>query len=205
MNKQIIFISHITREAGLAQLLKKHLTNDFPDLLDIFVSSDYKTIKAGKEWLGEIKKGLKASKVEIILCSKESVTRPWVNFEAGAAWILGKTVIPVCHSGMNPSELPSPLSFFQVVEVNKEASLESLYDVIAKLLGVQAPTTNYKVIGAEINQAEIKMKVARVSTKYYHMVNFKSGDCLDVEAFKKGNGIGIFQWYYHGGIINYGN
>jgi 8-oxo-dGTP pyrophosphatase MutT (NUDIX family) len=62
----------------------------------------------------QIKKGLEACKVVIVLCSPESIRRPWVAFEAGAAWLSkGTRLILLCHSGMHPNDLPTPYSSLQ--------------------------------------------------------------------------------------------
>lgn len=109
MAKTRVFISRISAETALAQALKERLRRDFRGLLDIFVSSDQTTIRAGSKWLDEVDKALKGADVQIVLASRESVGRPWVNFEAGAVWLRGIPVIPVCRSGMTPEALPVPL------------------------------------------------------------------------------------------------
>ncbi len=86
MPKSRIFISHILKETELAKLLKKHLSDDYLGSFDIFVSSDGKSIQAGSNWRIELEKALEEAEIEIIFCSKESVGKPWVNFEAGAGW-----------------------------------------------------------------------------------------------------------------------
>lgn len=53
---------------------------------------------------------LNLASVHVILCSPESVARPWIQFEAGAAQIRGIPIIPICHSGLTPAQLPVPLS-----------------------------------------------------------------------------------------------
>src|SRR5262245_61576268 len=106
MAKKRIFISHISDETELAQWLKACLDRDFLGALDIFVSSDRPTIEAGRRWLDEVDKALREADLQIVLCSRESVARPWVNFEAGAVWLRGIPVVPVCHSGLEPESLP---------------------------------------------------------------------------------------------------
>jgi len=102
MRRPKLFISHISKETELAQMLKKYVARDFLNIWDIFVSSDGSSILGGDRWLDELSEALKGAKVEIVLCSKESITRPWVNFEAGAGWIRNIAIVPVCHSGMKP-------------------------------------------------------------------------------------------------------
>ncbi len=51
MPERKIFISHISKERELAELLKKHISEDYLGAFEIFVSSDGKSIQAGKPWL----------------------------------------------------------------------------------------------------------------------------------------------------------
>ncbi|HEX3555449.1 MAG TPA: TIR domain-containing protein [Thermoanaerobaculia bacterium] len=155
-----VFISHVSSETELAQVLKRHLIHDFRDL-DVFVSSDGKSIQAGDNWFEELRKALKNAKVEIVLCSLESIGRPWVNFEAGAGWILRIRVIPVCHSGMRPNELPLPLNLLQTIEASQPNGLQRLYDSIAEVLGVPAPAAAFDAMAAEISELEEKYKQAK--------------------------------------------
>lgn len=163
MARPKVFISHISKEAELAQMLKKHLAKDFLNFLDIFVSSDGKSIQAGGKWLDELSKALEEAQIEIVLCSKESVGRPWVNFEAGAGWIRGIRVIPVCHSGMKPNDLPVPLSMLQAIEIGAPESLQVLYETVAGEIGMQAPAADFKAIADEVKEIENKYSQAELA------------------------------------------
>ena len=151
-----IFISHISSETELAQHLKQRLEKHFLGLLDIFVSSDRETIQAGSKWLEEVDKALKSADLQIILCSKESVGRPWVNFEAGAVWLRGIPVIPLCHSGMRPNDLPVPLGMLQGLECSQPDGLQKLYDAIAAKLGVDVPEVDFHKLVVELKDLEEK-------------------------------------------------
>jgi TIR domain-containing protein len=137
MSRKRVFISHISSETELAQSLKKHLERHFLDLLEIFVSSDRETIQAGSKWLEEVDKALKSGDLQIVLCSKESVGQPLVNFEAGAVWLRGIPVIPLCHSGVRPNDLPVPLGMLEGIECGQSEGLQKLYDAIARNLSVK--------------------------------------------------------------------
>jgi hypothetical protein len=157
LKKGKVFISHISSETEVAQVLKKHLTRDFPNL-DVFVSSDGKSIQAGKNWLDELTIALKNAQVEIVLCSRESLGRPWVNFEAGAGWIQPEVrVIPVCHSGMTPSELPLPLNLLQTVEASQPSGLQFLYGAVATAVKIPTPAAAFDEMAAEISDLEKKL------------------------------------------------
>src|SRR5204862_2624591 len=108
-------------ETELAQWLKTRLDRDFLATLFIFVSTDRSTIEAGRKWLDEVDKALKRADLQIVLCSRASVGRPWVNFEAGAVWLRGIPVIPVCHSGLRAENLPVPLSMLEGLALSDPA------------------------------------------------------------------------------------
>lgn len=112
-----IFVSHVSGDAELAGALKDCIEEDFTSL-EVFVSSDSRSIDAG-EWLKQIKSGLAESKVVIVLCSPESVRRPWIAFEAGAAWLnKGTRLGLLCHSGMHQELLPNPFNSLQAVRID---------------------------------------------------------------------------------------
>ncbi|MDQ3907665.1 MAG: toll/interleukin-1 receptor domain-containing protein, partial [Acidobacteriota bacterium] len=105
-----IFISHISEEKELARILTKHLKEDFAGRLQVFVSSDMESIMSGDDWLDSVKRALDRASLELILCSRVSISRPWVNFEAGAAWLKKIPIVPVCHTSFPACELPIPFS-----------------------------------------------------------------------------------------------
>jgi len=141
--KPVIFISHISEETEVATAIKELLAPHFLDLLDFFVSSDGASISMGQKWLDSISSNLRNCAVEIVVCSPVSVKRPWVNFEAGAAWIRDIPVIPLCHSGMSPSELPVPLSLLQSAKLTDIGGLSLVVPVLAKALGAAAPKVDF--------------------------------------------------------------
>jgi len=140
----IIFISHIHEEAPLADTLREVLESAIPTC-ETFVSS--RDLGAGDQWLLEVDKALQRSQVVLVLCSPESIRRPWVNFEAGRGWQPDRRVIPVCHSGMECEKLPHPLSIFQGVQLYNESDLQ---DLVANTAGA-AP-----VAGAELRWPKIE-------------------------------------------------
>jgi hypothetical protein len=154
MSEQKIFVSHISEEAELAKALKSHLANAFGKSVDIFVSSDGESIKAGGRWLDELEKALKCAQIEIVLCSPESVKKQWVNFEAGAGWIRGIKIIPVCHSGMKPDQLPLPLNMLESLEASQVEGLRRLYYSIATQLNIATPEADFEAIAVAIAQVE---------------------------------------------------
>jgi hypothetical protein len=141
--KPIVFISHVTEEGELAALLKDLVNDSFLDLIDMFVSSDGERIRKGTGWFDEVTNALDRCELQIIVCSPISISRPWINFEAGAAWIRGVPVIPLCHSGMEPSKLPVPYNLRQATNATTVADLEGIFRQLANTLGSSTPRVDF--------------------------------------------------------------
>jgi hypothetical protein len=154
MAKPRLFISHTSPESDLAQLLKRRFRKDFLGFVDVFVSSDGTTIEAGKPWLDELRQSLQDARIALVLCSKESITRPWVNFEAGAAWIRGISLIPICHSGFKPGDLPAPLNTLQAVDASLPSGIKRLYDAIANQLEMESPDIDFEEFAQDVKRLE---------------------------------------------------
>jgi hypothetical protein len=129
-----VFISHISEEAAFAHELKICIEATFPDLVAVFVSSDLVSIQAGDEWYEKIMEALGDTSVFLVVCSPTSLERPWVNFETGVAAFRGVRIIPICHRGMVPGQLPQPLHRFQGVDVLHPHMPTQLMTAIATML-----------------------------------------------------------------------
>lgn len=152
-----VFISYITEEAPVALLLKESIERKFLGLVSAFASNDVHDLTPGEQWLAKIERALKESGLLLVICSPASLTRPWINFETGCAWITGMKIIPVCHSGQRREQLPYPFSQFHALQLEDAACAKSLVHAICKCFGIKrVPTVNaaafhkkvMKVLGA---------------------------------------------------------
>ncbi len=150
MNKLAIFLSHLTVESKLADILKRHLTRDFIGLVDVFVSSDRTSIPVGAKWLSDVTFALNKASIHLVLCSGESINRPWIHFEAGAAQIRGIPIVPVCHSGLTPAQLPVPLSESEGIMAATAEGMTKLYGSIARILNSDVPDVDFGSYAQEI-------------------------------------------------------
>ncbi|MDA1925239.1 toll/interleukin-1 receptor domain-containing protein [Bacillus cereus] len=167
MHKPKIFISHITEEKELARILKEEISKAFLGLPEIFVSSDAASISVGAKWLDRIDSSLKDAQIILLLCSQNSVKRPWINFEAGAGWVKGIPIVPICHTDINPVELPIPLNMLQGIKANNRNDLEKIIDLVARQLGAQfKPNLEYERIIKEISDFETNYGIIQVA-KYH--------------------------------------
>jgi TIR domain len=154
MKKSLVFISHIHEEKEIANAFKELIEQSFLGMIDVFVSSNEESIGMGQRWLDSITSALKEASVEILLCSPESVKRPWINFEAGAGWIRDISVIPLCHSGMTPANLPIPLNMLEAATANEISSLKLIFPVLANAIGSSVPNTDFTVFVEKVKEFE---------------------------------------------------
>jgi TIR domain len=105
-----VFISHITDEAPVADGLKVYLQRCFGPALPVFVSSDYVSIPTGDEWYRAILGGVMETDLFIVLLSRDSIDRRWINFEAGLAIGAKRRVVPLTIRGLASGDVGLPLS-----------------------------------------------------------------------------------------------
>lgn len=153
-----IFLSYRTVESRFAFKLKEILVRDFIGMVEVFLASDTTSIPVGSHWLGEINDGLRRSHFQIIICSKESVLCPWINYEVGAAGVREIPIIPLCHSGLTPNHLPVPLSESEGGIITEAETLQRLYARIANSLGSGIPAANFDDYAQEFLTIEGQFK-----------------------------------------------
>jgi hypothetical protein len=92
-------------------------------------------IYAGKRWRGEVRQRLDDIRVGVLCLTPENVTKPWVNFEAGAlsrAFTDDDRVIPYCF-GFKPTDYSDPLGDFQGVEADETGTLKVVQSINATM------------------------------------------------------------------------
>jgi hypothetical protein len=145
-----LFLSHVTAEARLADLIEDHVVQDFIGLARVFVSSDQSSILAGSKWLDEVTSALRTANLHIVLASPDSIERKWINFEAGAAHVRDVPILPLCHSGLTPAQLPVPLSESQGLVLSDEEGFRGFYAAVAHALGSNLPNVDFEGYAREV-------------------------------------------------------
>ena len=155
-----VFLSHISCEANLADIVEHHVCRDFLGLADVFASTQA-SIVVGSKWLDEVTTALSNANLHVVLASPESVKRNWINFEAGAAHVRGVPIIPLCHSGLTPPQLPVPLSESEGLVLSGRSGFERFYGAIAAALGSRLPAVDYAAYGREVSAFETEYEKQR--------------------------------------------
>jgi hypothetical protein len=155
-----VFISHITEEAPIAAVLKKFIEAKFLNQLSVFVSSEIHDLPPGVRWFQKIEEALTDSDLMLIICSPSSLTRPWINFEAGCGWIQRKNIIPLCHSGQTKGQLPYPFSELQAIDLEESVSAEHLISALCNQFGILSPPENLREFHKQLVKAAVFTSVA---------------------------------------------
>ncbi len=150
----VAFISHTTGEAPIALVLKESLEAAFDGHLKVFVSCDVHDLTPGKKWLRRIEEALKKSRILLVICSPSSLTRPWINFEAGCGWMRGMDIVPICHSEQHKDQLPHPFSLLQSLQLEDEGFCRSLITVFSTALGIPVPAVDLSRMRKKLERAK---------------------------------------------------
>ena len=122
-----IFISHATANDRLARTLAEALESLGATT---FLSSRAGDIRADEGWVSGIELALQEADAYIILLTPESTLRPWVNFEAGAAWFSGKQLLFVRVQALAPEDIPLPISARQIYVLDDGEQFEAILDAL---------------------------------------------------------------------------
>ncbi|PKN83144.1 MAG: hypothetical protein CVU47_00650 [Chloroflexi bacterium HGW-Chloroflexi-9] len=144
-----VFMSHAVEDADEVNRLADHLRSRLPGLT-IYVSGS--EIAPGADWWQSIQENLRSAQVVVVAFSRRSVSRPWLFFEGGAAWALGKPVIPVLLDGLSPDSIPPPFSFNMAISCETDAGV--LIAALSEATGIASPTfaTAGTVVAVEQNR-----------------------------------------------------
>ena len=139
MSVNTVFVSHTHEDADFARVLKEWLDETFLGAVECFVSSSPESLGPGTDWPELLKKNLQNSSLSLVLLSPGSLARPWLNFEAGAAYVRGVPVIPICIAGLKVADLAAPLSFLQAIQLDVVEDQRTLLTAIGRAVGLRTP------------------------------------------------------------------
>jgi hypothetical protein len=156
----LVFISHDTRDAPIAEAFSKLLSSVTAGMLKTFRSSDNKGTQGfeyGVEWFPELMKKLASASDMVCLLTNHSLARPWILFEAGVA--KGKFEIPVHGLALGiPLPTASATGPFQQLH-NCDDDVESITKLTMQLIN--------RLPGAEPDRETIRSHVE----VFVHTVN----------------------------------
>jgi len=161
----LVFITHDSRDADLAEAFSTLLRSTTAGMLKSFRSSDKKGtegIEFGEEWYRSLMKKLESASDVVCLLTERSFERPWILYEAGVA--KGKLNKPVLGVALGiPLSKVNTGPFYQFQ--NSDDSEDSLSKLIIQLARRVPPCDpDPKVVQAQVR--EFRSKVSDILTQF---------------------------------------
>src|SRR5271157_6100112 len=166
----LVFISHDSRDAEVAEAFSKLLKSVSAGMIKTFRSSDKKGtegIDFGDEWFKRLMSMLQSTSDVVCLFTERSLDRPWILFEAGVA--KGKLSTPVIGLAVGvPLSRISTGPFYQFQ--NMDDSEEELTKLVHQLA--------HRVPNCELDSDVVRVQVAA----------FKATEAEILAKLEKGGG-----------------
>ncbi len=130
-----IFISHSHSDEAIARKLVDYLfaTLTVGDTDIRCTSVPGHRLPPGTNIESQLKKDISGDIALIGLLTQNSLRSRWVLFELGAAWGMGKLVVPILGPEANKDDLPGPLKSYIPVSIEDEEVAYALNDMIQAL------------------------------------------------------------------------
>jgi len=167
----LVFISHDTRDADLAEAFSKLLKSVSAGMIKTFRSSDKQAgegIDFGEEWYKRLMERLQSTSDVVCLFTERSLDRPWLLFEAGVA--KGKLNTPVVGIALGvPLNRVTTGPFYQFQNLDgSEADLTKLVQQLARRipgLELDADVVRVQVQAFKSSEANILKSLATAGKK----------------------------------------
>jgi len=152
----LVFISHDSRDADLAEAFSKLLKSVSAGMIKTFRSSDKKGnegIDFGEEWYKRLMLQLQSTSNVVCLFTERSLDRPWILFEAGVA--KGKLDTPVIGVALGvPLSRITSGPFYQFMNMDdSEPDLVKLVHQLAR--GIPNLELDADVVRAQVNAFKV--------------------------------------------------
>lgn len=138
MNKQTIFISHASADAGIVKPFASGVEAlSLGQLKSWFSSSDAisQGIEPGETWFEKIVSMIRECDSMIVFLTPNSVNNKWVHFEVGMAYGLQKKIFPVCF-GIGISDVKEPIRQMQLCQIGDYDSTRRMFTQLFETFGL---------------------------------------------------------------------
>ena len=114
--RYLVFISHSAKDRWTAQRMADRIEQQGRKY-QIKTFLDERDIEGGESIPETIKNNIRKSNEFLVLISRNSKDRAWVQIEIGAAWILGKRMIAIIDN-ISPKEMPDVIVLRKAIDLN---------------------------------------------------------------------------------------
>lgn len=125
--KHDIFLSYTAGDSHIAKELSDELK-----LAGLRCFMAEKDLKVGSDWNEDIRNSLRSAHRIVLLITPRSLRKHWPLMETGAAWALGKDIVPALIN-VEIDELPDPVQRFHARTIE---TMKQRKELIAELCGL---------------------------------------------------------------------
>lgn len=109
-----VFVSYAPSDREIAKAIVKALSD-----AGLAVYTGQEMLRAGQDWGKSLRDALMSSREVCLIVSPQALASAWIMAELGAAWALGKPVVPVLVSPVRHEDMPPPLAVFQAIDLGQ--------------------------------------------------------------------------------------
>lgn len=139
-DRPTLFVSHATDDRVLVQSLGEFLSKLSLKQFTIWFSSDRRAdggLQPGDLWFDQIQTKMRSSAALLVVLTNKSVNRPWIYFESGYGSAAPEKKLLVVTSGISSlSEIPPPLSFWQMFRIDTKEGLSEFSSKLLEIYGI---------------------------------------------------------------------
>ncbi len=177
----LVFISHDTRDAEIAEAFSILLKRVSAGVLKSFRSSDKKGnqgIEYGVEWYPEIIKNIQNATDVVCLLTPNSVDRPWILFEAGMA--KGKLNTPILGVALGltlKKASNGPFAQFQNCSGDEDALCKLVFQLVDRIPNSEPDEETIKFhVQKFITSIDEIFSKRKTDTEDNHVVEYNEND-----------------------------
>jgi hypothetical protein len=153
--KPLVFISHDHREANLAEAFATLVHDASSGMIETFNSSDAKSNTFGGTLFSRIEEKIKNAAYVICLLTHESVSRPWILFEAGLGMGSGTAEVFGVVFGVSPQDANVGPFTHLINCSDDQKALTNLVMQLMRLLPTSTPKEDHIRVLVEIFKKSI--------------------------------------------------
>lgn len=163
----LVFVSHDTRDADLAEAFSNLLKSVSAGVLKSFRTSDKRGnqgIEYGIEWYPEIIRNIQSASDVVCLLTERSVDRPWILFEAGMA--KGKLDTPILGVaiGIELRKVSTgPFAQFQNCGDDEESLTKLVFQLVNRIPGSEPDRDTIKFQVGKFKKAASEILAANAT------------------------------------------
>jgi hypothetical protein len=114
--RYLVFISHAHHDRWIAQQMARLIqTKGRRYGVEVFL--DVKDIEGGDSIPEAVIQNIRECRELVVLLTRNSIDRPWVLTEVGAAWGLGKRIVAIIDK-VTPQEMPPIITPHLAIDLN---------------------------------------------------------------------------------------